>query len=187
VSIGCLARTFPASILYILEPVTKALKTLDSRVAAEAAHALYKFSNSKNYHHIEHSRTILELNGAQLLLPWLTDQDAYTQKRALMLLCCLSVNIPDHSALAQAMVRTRLENMTRSPVVSQNLDLRTALADAISKLELFQASIAKPHNMVRMNNGVLLQVNDISYREDTLTCLRVDQKKVRKGNCAKVK
>ena len=147
-AIGCLARTFPASILHILEPITKALKTLDTRVAAEAAGALYKFANAKNYHHIEHSRTILELNGAQSLIPWLTDQDLYTQKKALLLLCCLSVNVPDHTALSQTMVRTRLENMTRSPVVLQNSDLRIALADAISKVELYQASVARPHNMV---------------------------------------
>lgn len=148
VAIGCLARTFSAPIVRIIGPITKALKTLDPKVAAEAAFALYKFVHPKNYHHVEHSRTILELNGAQLLVSWLTNQDPNTQKKALMLLCCLSVNAPDHAALAQAMVRTRLENMTRSTVVTQNPELRNALIDALSRLEVYQASIHRPHNMV---------------------------------------
>jgi hypothetical protein len=146
VAIGCLARTFPASITHILEPLVQSLKS-DPRVAAEAAGALHKFTSPKNYHHLEHSRSILELHGAQLLLPWLTDPDPYTQRKALLLLCSLSVNVPDHGALAQAMVRTRLENVMKSSSAAVT-EVRGAVSEAVSKLELYQASVARPHNMV---------------------------------------
>lgn len=143
-AIGCLAHIFPAQT-NIITPLTKALKVRDPRVVAEAAAALYKFAHPKNYNHVEHSKTILESKGAKYLVPWLTD--LYAQEEVLRLLCCLSMNVPDHEELAQAMALTALENMTKSQVVAQDLDLRNEVADAICKLELYQASVQR-HNSV---------------------------------------
>jgi hypothetical protein len=138
---GSLARIFPAAAR-VIPPITEALASQDVAVAAEASHTLYKFANRKNYLHVDHSRTILESNGALhlvALLNYLNYLDMSTQTSALKLLCCLSINVPESKWLSQASVLKALESMTRTAVLSQNIELKNYVMDAIAKLELYQS------------------------------------------------
>ncbi|CAK9237150.1 unnamed protein product [Sphagnum troendelagicum] len=137
-AMGSLARIFPAAAR-VIPPITEALASQDVAVAAEASHTLYKFANKENYLHVDHSRTILESNGALYLVALLHYLDMFTQTSALNLLCCLSINVPESNLLAQAGVLKALESMTRTAVLSQNIELKNNVMDAIAKLELYQS------------------------------------------------
>jgi hypothetical protein len=137
-AMGSLARIFPAAAR-VIPPITEALASQDVAVAAEASHTLYKFANKENYLHVDHSRTILESNGALHLVALLNYLDMFTQTSALNLLCCLSINVPESNLLAQAGVLKALESMTRTAVLSQNIELKNNVMDAIAKLELYQS------------------------------------------------
>jgi hypothetical protein len=138
-AMGSLARIFPAPAR-VIAPITQALLSWDVGVAAEAADTLYKFANKNNYLHVEHSKTILESNGASHLVALLNYPELYTQTQALKLLCCLSLNVPDSDFLAQAHVLKALEIANRLVVLNQNLELKNYVLDAIAKLELYQSS-----------------------------------------------
>ncbi|CAM6009465.1 unnamed protein product [Sphagnum balticum] len=100
-AMGSLACIFPAAAR-VIPPITAALASRDVAVAAEASRTLYKFANKENYLHVDHSRTILESNGALHLVALLNYLDVSTQTSALKLLCCLSINVPESNLLAQA-------------------------------------------------------------------------------------
>jgi hypothetical protein len=138
-AMGSLARIFPAPAR-VIAPITQALSSWDVGVAAEAADTLYKFANRNNYLHVEHSKTILESNGASHLVALLKNSDLFTLTQALKLLCCLSLNVPDSDFLAQAHVLKTLEIANRSVVLNQNLELKNYVLEAIAKLELYQSS-----------------------------------------------
>ncbi len=65
--------------------------------------------------------------------------DVSTQTSALNLLCCLSINVPESNLLAQAGVLKALESMTRTAVLTQNIELKNNVMDAIAKLERYQS------------------------------------------------
>jgi hypothetical protein len=137
-AMGGLARIFPAAA-HVIPPITEALASWDVAVAAEASHTLYKFANKENYLHVEHSRTILEWNGALHLVALLNYLDMSTQTSALKLLCCLSLNVPDSNFLAQAGVLKALESMTQTTLLSLHIELKTFVMEAIAKLEHYQS------------------------------------------------
>jgi hypothetical protein len=135
---GSLACIFPAAA-HVIPAITEALASQDVAVAAEASHTLYKFANKENYLHVDHSRTILESNGALHLVALLNYLDMFTQTSVLNLLCCLSINVPESNLLAQAGVLKALKSKTQILVLSQNIELKDNVMDAIAKLELYQS------------------------------------------------
>jgi len=137
-AMGSLAHIFPAAA-HVIPAISEALASWDVAIAAEASCTLYKFENEENYLHVYHSRTILEVNGALHLLALLNYLDVSTQTSTLKLLCCLSINVPESNLLAQAGVLKALESMTRTAVLSQNIELKNNVMDAIAKLEFYQS------------------------------------------------
>jgi hypothetical protein len=51
----------------------------------------------------------------------------------------LSINVPESKLLAQASVLKALESMTRTAVLSQHIQLKNNVMDAIAKLEHYQS------------------------------------------------
>jgi hypothetical protein len=51
----------------------------------------------------------------------------------------LSINVPESNLLAQAGVLKALESMTRTAMLSQNIELKFFVMHAIAKLELYQS------------------------------------------------
>uniref|UniRef100_A0A2K1YAV1 Condensin complex subunit 1 C-terminal domain-containing protein n=1 Tax=Populus trichocarpa TaxID=3694 RepID=A0A2K1YAV1_POPTR len=63
-SIGCLARTFPTRETRIMRPLVSHLGNRNADIATEAAMALGKFACPENFNCSEHSKAIIELDGA---------------------------------------------------------------------------------------------------------------------------
>uniref|UniRef100_A0ACD5Y015 Uncharacterized protein n=1 Tax=Avena sativa TaxID=4498 RepID=A0ACD5Y015_AVESA len=102
-SLGCLSRTFTAS--QTTRVVGLLVELLDNRgpsVTREAILALTKFACTQNHLHVNHSRAIVDVGGAQhlVLLVYLGDRQLQTE--ALILLCCIALNVPEKEELAQA-------------------------------------------------------------------------------------
>ncbi|KAH9551957.1 hypothetical protein CY35_09G040600, partial [Sphagnum magellanicum] len=78
-------------------------------------------------------------NGTLHLVALLNYLNVATQTSALNLLCCLSINVPESKLLAQASVLKALESMTWTAVLSQHIQLKNNVMDAIAKLEHYQS------------------------------------------------
>ncbi|EFJ16149.1 hypothetical protein SELMODRAFT_117324 [Selaginella moellendorffii] len=134
-AIGCLARIFPSKETHIVKPITDQLAR-EITVASEAAAALLKFTVAENYLKDQHSRSILEANGASHLVQ-LTyfPESAY---QPVVLLCNLTINAGDHPALKSPDVLKAMEAASRSSLM-QIPAVREILPKAIEHLELFKA------------------------------------------------
>ncbi|GAB4860658.1 hypothetical protein Ancab_035821 [Ancistrocladus abbreviatus] len=136
-AIGCLARIFSAREKQIIDPLVAQLGNNNTNVATEAAIALGKFVCQENHIRVEHSKTIIELEGVPLLMGMLRAKER-AKLHGLVLLCHLSVNVGNSKALVEARALRTLEGAARS-VVAQNPDLRELFAEAIHRLRLIQA------------------------------------------------
>jgi hypothetical protein len=149
-ALGSLAHIFPAPARSQIAALTIALGSDDPEVAAEAAIALCKFADDKNYLHMEHSKTILALGATDHLVQMVNFGDPYGQIHALQLLCYLSLNAADSDALAKAATLPALLTFSRSQLLTKHEDIRPLLMDAIAKLELYQlgSSHRKPSDVL---------------------------------------
>ncbi|KAF6137061.1 hypothetical protein GIB67_030825 [Kingdonia uniflora] len=139
-SIGLLARTFPSRETRVVRPLVTQLRHTNTEVAAEALIALTKFACLENYLRVQHSKTIMELDGVPSLMRLLR-ANAYSQTQGLILLCYLAINVGNSEDLEEARASTALEVAARSPVAQHPL-LRELIPKAIEHLELYQAGIS---------------------------------------------
>lgn len=133
-SIGSLARTFSARETQVMSPLVAQLGHWNQDVAAEAAVALGKFVNNENYLHLEHSKAIIEF-GAVAPLIRLVRSGEKSQLPALVVLCCLALNVPNSEALERTL--GVLESAAHSGL-SQHHSVRELLPEAICHLQLYR-------------------------------------------------
>ncbi|KAJ6821315.1 uncharacterized protein M6B38_392730 [Iris pallida] len=133
-SIGSLARTFSARETQVMSPLVAQLGHWNQDVAAEAAIALGKFVNNENYLHLEHSKAMIEF-GAVAPLIRLVRSGEKSQLPALVVLCCLALNVPNSEALERTL--GVLESAAHSGL-SQNHSVKELLLEAICHLQLYR-------------------------------------------------
>lgn len=107
-AIGQLARTFSVRQTHVVSLLVKQLGDMNQDVATESVIALGKFTCAENYLRAEHSKTIAELEGVQLVMKLLRG-DERTQYHALVLLCYLAMHVKDSEQFQQAKVLRALE------------------------------------------------------------------------------
>ncbi|KAJ8753526.1 hypothetical protein K2173_022767 [Erythroxylum novogranatense] len=137
VSIGCLARTFPARETRIILPLVSQLGNRNVDVATEAAIALGKFVCPENFNCSEHSKAVIEFGGVKHLMRLLRAGDR-SQMQGLVLLCYLALNAGNSKDLEQARALNALEGAARH-VVTQHPGLKDLFMNAIHHLTLYQA------------------------------------------------
>ncbi|XP_027331105.1 uncharacterized protein LOC113846726 [Abrus precatorius] len=135
-AIGSLARNFSGKVPQVLGPLVDQLGNRDVDVASEAAIALGKFVCQENYNFVDHSKSILELDGIPKLMSLLQFNDRQ-QVHGLKLLCYLALNVGDSKVLEQARALSTIERFAR-PVLAQHPDMKDLLAKAIHHLTLYQ-------------------------------------------------
>ncbi|KAK1438187.1 hypothetical protein QVD17_03992 [Tagetes erecta] len=133
-AIGHLARTFPARQTHVISPLVKQLCHMNSDVATESVIALGKFTCPENYLRAEHSKTIVDFEGVQLVIKLLRGNDR-TQYHALVLLCYLAMHAGKKEQFQQARVLTALEGAYK-PVASQYSGLKELVAQAVLHLNM---------------------------------------------------
>ncbi|KAJ8773423.1 hypothetical protein K2173_028600 [Erythroxylum novogranatense] len=144
ISIGCLARTFPARETRIILPLVSQLGSRNVDVATESAVALGKFVCLDNYNRSQHSRAIIEFGGVKALMKLLRAGDS-AQLHGLELLCYLALSAGNSKVLEQARALHTLEGAARQ-VVAQHPQMKDLFLDAIHHLTLYQAG-AHPHRL----------------------------------------
>lgn len=118
-AIGCLSRTFMANQMRIINPLVKLLHGRKDEVSEEACLALTKFAHKWNFLCEVHAKAIVVAGGMQHLV-----QNVYfgakmlLQSRALVLLCCVALSVPESEEFAQNEVLKVIEWALR-----QDLDL----------------------------------------------------------------
>ncbi|KAJ8567625.1 hypothetical protein K7X08_019833 [Anisodus acutangulus] len=138
-AIGSLARTFRATETRMITPLVKLLDEREAEISKEAAIALTKFANSVNYLHLDHSKAIISAGGAKHLIQLVYFGEQIVQSSALLLLCYISLHVPDSEELAQAEVLPVLEWASKQSYLIQDEDVEALLQEAKSRLELYQS------------------------------------------------
>ncbi|XP_022962131.1 ARM REPEAT PROTEIN INTERACTING WITH ABF2 isoform X1 [Cucurbita moschata] len=138
-SIGSLARTFPARATRVIGPLVVKLESRHVNVAAEAAISLGKFVCPENFLCMEHSRTVIELNGVPLVLKILGENEK-THMCGLILLCYLALHAGSSEVVDQARVLTALEGADRT-MIALHPELKDLVGKAISHLNLYHAGM----------------------------------------------
>ncbi|OAY34482.1 uncharacterized protein LOC110628927 [Manihot esculenta] len=142
ISIGSLARTFPARDTRVIGPLVAQLnKSRIQEVTTEAAIALGKFTCPENFLRAAHSKAIVEFNGVPHLMRLLRllRGNERAQLQGLILLCYLVLHAGNHEALEQGRVLTALEEADRT-VVAQHPELRELVSKAIYHINLYHTS-----------------------------------------------
>ena len=150
-AIGCLARTFPAKEVHIIEPLVHQLENPEPKVVMEACLALQKFVNPSNFLHVEHSKTISDSGAIHRIVEILLLVDGTNSKGSsspqlpmLRLLCYLAQNLPSHDVFLETDTLKVLRAIliactTTSGNVTQEVEtVKDDLLLAIQNLELYQ-------------------------------------------------
>ncbi|KAJ8452996.1 hypothetical protein Cgig2_014759 [Carnegiea gigantea] len=132
-SIGHLARTFRATEAHIVEPLVKLIDERETEVMLEAVISLVKFACSANFLNVVHCKTIIGAGGLKHLI------QLVVQVPALILLCYITLHVPDSQALAQEEVLIVLEWATKQGHIMQDPQVDHLLLEAKARLELYQS------------------------------------------------
>ncbi|KAA8531977.1 hypothetical protein F0562_006881 [Nyssa sinensis] len=138
-AIGNLARTFRATETRMISPLVRLLDEREAEISREASIALSKFACSDNYLHLDHSKAIINAGGAKHLIQLVYFGEQIVQKSALVLLCYISVSVPDSEELAQAEVLTVLEWASKQASLVQDETIEALLQESKNGLELYQS------------------------------------------------
>ncbi|GMY24818.1 vacuolar protein 8 [Fagus crenata] len=138
-SIGNLARTFRATETRIVGPLVRLLDEREPEVSMEATIALNKFACPENFLHDDHCKAIVDKGGAKHLIQLVYFGEQMVQIPALILLCYLSMHLPESETLAQEEVLIVLEWSSKQAHLIEELSIESLLPEAKSKLELYQS------------------------------------------------
>lgn len=149
-SIGCLARIFPAATT-VIKPLASQLSSREPVVAAAAAAALVKFVESENYLRVEHARSIVGSSVVPPVVQMVYFGEGEAQLHALKLLCYLAIHVGDSELLGDALPALG-EASRNSSFKLQEPSVRALMADAIQRLEIYQAGSRK-HDLHSYQNA----------------------------------
>lgn len=138
IALGCLARTFRSTETRIIGPLVRLLDERESIVSREAVIALTKFARKDNFLCVEHSKAIIQAGGAKHLVQ-LVYLGEHLQTEALILLCCIALNVPDSEELAQAGVPAVLAWASKQGHMVQDSTVDFLLPEAKGRMELYQS------------------------------------------------
>ncbi|XP_038978881.1 uncharacterized protein LOC120109208 [Phoenix dactylifera] len=137
-ALGCLSKTFRATETRIIGPLVRLLGEREAIVSREAVIALTKFVCKENFLHVEHSKAIIEVGGAKHLVQ-LVYFGEQLQTEALILLCYISLNVPESEDLAQAGVPAVLAWASKQGHLVQDSRVDSSLPEAKGRMELYQS------------------------------------------------
>ncbi|KAI4381768.1 hypothetical protein MLD38_007813 [Melastoma candidum] len=123
----------------MIAPLVRLLDDREAEVSREACLALAKFACTDNYLHLDHSRAILEAGGAKHLVQLVYLGEQLAQIPALTLLCYVAKHVPDSEDLTRTEALTVLEWASKQGHMAQEEAMEGLLAEAKSKLELYQS------------------------------------------------
>ncbi|KAI3736364.1 hypothetical protein L6452_15903 [Arctium lappa] len=137
-AIGHLARTFRATETRIIPPLVRLLEDTETHVSTEATITLIKFACTDNFLHVTHCKSILEAGGVKHLIQLTYFGEQMAQFPALILLCYLSIHVPDSETLAQDKVLVVLEWALKQDHFTKDSSLETLINEAKQRLEIYQ-------------------------------------------------
>ncbi|XP_024017407.1 uncharacterized protein LOC21407695 [Morus notabilis] len=138
-AIGNIARTFRATETRMIGPLVKLLDEREPEVTMEAVIALSKFACTENFLHVNHSKAIIDGGGTKHLIQLVYFGEQMIQIPALILLCYISLHVPDSEILAQEEVLIVLEWSTKQAHLVEEPAFEALLPEAKSRLELYQS------------------------------------------------
>ncbi|XP_020426367.1 uncharacterized protein LOC18768231 isoform X2 [Prunus persica] len=138
-AVGNLARTFRATETRLIEPLVKLLDERETDISAAAVIALNKFACTENFLHLNHCKAIIDAGGAKHLIQLVYFGEQMVQIPSLILLCYISLHIPDSETLAQEEVLIVLEWSSKQAHLVNEPSVETLLPEAKSRLELYQS------------------------------------------------
>ncbi|KAI4342407.1 hypothetical protein MLD38_027040 [Melastoma candidum] len=138
-AIGSLARTFRATETRIISPLVKLLDEREPEISMEATIALNKFACDENFLHVNHSKAIIGAGGVKHLIQLVYFGEQMVQVPSLMLLCYVTMHVPDSDTLAQEEVLIVLEWSTKQAHLNEDPEIRELILEAKSRLELYQS------------------------------------------------
>ncbi|KAH7574908.1 hypothetical protein ACOSP7_005775 [Xanthoceras sorbifolium] len=138
-AIGNLARTFRATETRIISPLVKLLDERESEVSMEATIALNKFATTDNFLCDNHSKAIINAGGTKHLVQLVYFGEQMVQIPAVILLCYVSINVPDSETLAQEEALIVLEWSLKQSHLANEPTIEALLPEAKSRLELYQS------------------------------------------------
>ncbi|XP_038986497.1 uncharacterized protein LOC120111994 [Phoenix dactylifera] len=137
-ALGCLSKTFRATETRIIGPLVRLLDERKAIVSREAVIALTKFVCKENFLCVEHSKAIIEAEGAKHLVQ-LVYFGEQLQTEALILLCYVSLNVLESEDLAQAGVLAVLAWASKQGHLVQDSRVDSSLPEARGRMELYQS------------------------------------------------
>ncbi|XP_050211925.1 uncharacterized protein LOC126662080 [Mercurialis annua] len=147
-AIGNLAKTFRMTEARVIDLLVRLLNATKSEVwnevvvRNEAVISLTKLACPENFLHVDYSKEIIRAGGVKLLAE-LVRRDM--QLSALLLLCYLALDVPEHNALAEANVLAVLEWAAKQASITQEKPLDSLLTKAKSRLEFCRKSDGYNH------------------------------------------
>jgi hypothetical protein len=141
-ALGCLSRTFTASETRVIGPLVELLDDREIPVMKEAVVALTKFACTENHLHVNHCKAIVDAGGARHLVQLVYLGDLL-QIEALILLCYISLHVPENEELAQAGVLAVLLWASKQAHMVQDLRVEALLPEAKARLDLFQSRASR--------------------------------------------
>ncbi|XP_008235990.1 PREDICTED: uncharacterized protein LOC103334802 [Prunus mume] len=138
-AVGNLARTFRATETRLIGPLVKLLDERETDISAAAVIALNKFACTENFLHLNHCKAIIDAGGAKHLIQLVYFGEQMVQIPSLILLCYISLHIPDSETLAQEEVLIVLEWSSKQAHLVNEPSFETLLPEAKSRLELYQS------------------------------------------------
>ncbi|TXG64784.1 hypothetical protein EZV62_011778 [Acer yangbiense] len=142
-AIGNLARTFRATETRIIGPLVKLLDERETEISMEATIALNKFATTENFLCDNHSKAIINAGGTKHLVQLVYFGEQMVQIPALILLCYVSINVPDSETLAQEEALIVLEWSLKQSHLANEPTIDSLLSEAKSRLELYQSRVSK--------------------------------------------
>ncbi|KMZ64126.1 Armadillo repeat only 2 protein [Zostera marina] len=138
-ALGCLARAFRASEKRIITPLVNLLDDREDEVMAAASIALSKYACTENYLHHDHSRAIIDARGVKLLVQLALFGCEEVKVPSLVLLCYITLYVPESEVLVQEGVRSVLEGAAKQGLMMYDNAIQFLLDKARSRLELYQS------------------------------------------------
>ncbi|KAJ9550127.1 hypothetical protein OSB04_014172 [Centaurea solstitialis] len=137
-AIGHLARTFRATETRIIPPLVRLLEDSETYISTEATITLIKFACTDNFLHVNHCKSILEAGGVKHLIQLTYFGEQMAQFPALILLCYLSIHVPDSEILAQDKVLVVLEWALKQDHFTKDSSLESLINEGKQRLEIYQ-------------------------------------------------
>ncbi|XP_037492773.1 disease resistance RPP13-like protein 4 [Jatropha curcas] len=135
-SIGNLAKIFRVAEARIIAPLVNLLDDItDVEVLKEALITLAKFACKENNLRHDHSKKIIKAGGAKNLISLIFFKDQIVQYSALLLLCYITLHVPNSEELVQYEVLKVLEWASKQSFVTQDETFDSLLPEAKAKLE----------------------------------------------------